>query len=51
MDIEELKSLIASRMTVDQFLDILGWGMYDLVEVLEDYIEENAMEFEGAFGE
>lgn len=36
--IEELKTLIASRLDVTEFLDIIGYDLYDLVEALEDEI-------------
>ena len=51
MHLDELKELIAAQLSIEQLLDILGWGMYDLVEVLEDYIEECQEEFEEAVGE
>lgn len=51
MHIEELKQLIATRLSLEEFLDILGWGMFDLVEILEEEIEENQPEFERAVGE
>lgn len=43
-DLEELKLMIASRLDVDEFLDILGFNMYDLVEALEDEVKENYQE-------
>lgn len=36
---EELKDLIASRLDVTEFLDIIGFSMYDLVEALESEID------------
>lgn len=39
-ELQELKFLIASRLDVEEFLDILGWTMYDLVDYLDDAIEE-----------
>jgi hypothetical protein len=51
MNIETLKDLIASRLSIEEFMDIMGWGMYDLVEVLEEYIEEYQDEFTEAVGE
>lgn len=36
---EELKDLIASRLDVSEFLDIIGYTMYDLVEALGDEID------------
>jgi hypothetical protein len=39
-EIQELKFLIASRLDVTEFLDILGWTMFDLVEYLDEAIEE-----------
>jgi hypothetical protein len=40
-DINELKLLIASKLDVEEFLDILGFDMHSLVEVLEDEIVEH----------
>ncbi len=48
MHIDELKELIATRLSLEEFLDILGWGLYDLVEVLQDEIEDNFEEFRDA---
>lgn len=44
----ELKDLIAAKLTVDQIMDILGWEMADLVEALSDEIEIYQDEFEEA---
>jgi hypothetical protein len=41
---EELKLLIASKLDVVEFLDLLGYTMYELVEALEDEIDENRQE-------
>lgn len=41
MNVDELKVLIASKLDVTEFLDILGYDVGDLVEILEDEIEEN----------
>lgn len=41
MDINELKMLIASKLDVEEFLDILGYTMFDLVEALEDEVLDN----------
>jgi hypothetical protein len=46
--LEELKLLIASKLTIEEVMDILGWSMYDLVEEIETSIEENLKEFEDA---
>lgn len=40
--------LAASRLTVEQLLDVLGLDMPDLVELLEKQIEESAEEIERA---
>lgn len=45
-ELEELKLRVAKQMDVTQLLDILGFDMHDLVDILEDYINENAGEFE-----
>jgi hypothetical protein len=41
MTLDELKLLIASQLDVAEFLDVLGFDMFDLVEVLEEQIDEN----------
>lgn len=41
MEIQDLKDLIASRLDVQEFLDLLGWDMFDLVDSLEEVINEN----------
>ena len=41
-EVQDIKFLIASRLDVTEFLDILGWTMFDLVEYLDpDVFEEN----------
>ena len=47
-NIEELKARIVAVMDVAQVLDILGYDLTDLVEVLEEEIENQAEEFERA---
>jgi hypothetical protein len=44
MHIDDLKALIASKLDVEEFLDILGWTMFDLVEALEPAIQDNYQE-------
>ena len=44
----ELKDLIAAKLTVEQIMDILGWEMADLVEALSDEIDLYQDEFEDA---
>jgi hypothetical protein len=39
-DIEELKALIVAKLDVLEFLDLLGMGIEDLVDLLEEQIEE-----------
>jgi hypothetical protein len=41
---EDIKFLIASRLDVDEFLDILGWTMFDLVEALDQQVFEDNFE-------
>ncbi len=48
MGIDELKELISARLSLEEIMDILGWGIYDLVDVLEEYIVECQDEFEDA---
>lgn len=43
-EVEELKFLIASRLDVTEFLDILGWTMFDLVDHLPEIILEERFE-------
>ena len=45
---EELKALIAAKLSIEEILDILGWEMTDLVESLSDEIDLYAEEFEDA---
>lgn len=45
ISIDELKDLIAARLSVEELLDILGWDMYDLVEALHNEIEDNQEAF------
>jgi hypothetical protein len=48
MELEELKIEITHKLDVLEFLDILGYDVADLVEVLEDEIETNREELERA---
>lgn len=49
--VQDIKYLIASRLDVTEFLDILGWTMFDLVEALDDeHFEENFEELMDACG-
>lgn len=42
MEVQDLKHLVASRLDVTEFLDIIGWTMFDLVEQLDPTVfEEN----------
>jgi len=50
-EVQELKFLIASRLDVAEFLDILGWTMFDLVDnIPDDVFEENFEELMEACG-
>lgn len=49
-EVQDIKFLIASRLDVEEFLDILGWTMFDLVEVLDEQIEEKFDELMDACG-
>ena len=44
----ELKQLIASKLDVVEFLDIIGYTIYDLVEVLDTEIRMNREALERA---
>ena len=50
MNNEELKFLIAAKLDVTDFLDIIGYGLADLLDVLEDEIEENKTQLVAACG-
>lgn len=45
---DELKLLIIHKLDVEEFLDILGYELCDLVDILDDEIEENKKELERA---
>lgn len=48
-EVQDIKFLIASRLDVAEFLDILGWTMFDLVDYLpEEVFEENFDDLMGA---
>lgn len=41
-EVQDIKFLIASRLDVAEFLDILGWTMFDLVEAIDtSYLDEH----------
>lgn len=41
MSVDDLKVLIASKLDVMEFMDIIGYDLCDLVELMGDEIEEN----------
>jgi hypothetical protein len=41
MNVDELKDLIIYNLDVVNFLDIIGVGIEDLVEIFEDEIKEH----------
>ena len=47
-ELNDLKLEIARKMDVTQLLDILGFDMHDIVDILEDYINEQAEDFQEA---
>ena len=47
-ELNDLKLEIARKMDVTQLLDILGFDMHDIVDILEDYINEQADDFQEA---
>lgn len=50
-DRERLKERVARKLDVAEFLDILGWTMWELVEELpEGVFDDNAEELERACG-
>ena len=48
MNVDDLKLLIASKLDVLEFLDIIGYDIGDLVNVLGDEIEEYSLDLEKA---
>jgi hypothetical protein len=47
-ELSELKARIAAKMDITQFLDVLGYTMEDVVDLLEDSINKYSDEFEEA---
>lgn len=47
-ELRDLQDRIAKQLDVSEFLDLLGYTMFDLVEVLAETINENAEMFEEA---
>lgn len=47
-NLDELKLLIANKMEIPEFLDLLQINIYELVELLEEQIAVNADELERA---
>jgi hypothetical protein len=47
-DIQELKARIVAGLDVVDFLDLIGFTLADLVEVLEEEIEENYTQLDRA---
>ena len=45
---DELKELISHKLDVIEFLDIIGYELADLVDILEDEIEEHREDFVSA---
>ena len=41
MELQDLQHLIASRLDITEFLDIIGYSMYDVVEKFPEEIEEH----------
>jgi hypothetical protein len=48
MDVRDLKDLIAAKLDVAEFLDIIGYTMYELVDALEAEVAEYSEELERA---
>lgn len=46
--IEELKELLAAKLSLEEIMDILGWNIPDLLEAIEDDITIMQEEFEEA---
>jgi hypothetical protein len=47
-DMDELKALIIAKLDVIDLLDLLGMGIEDLVDLLEDELEENSVKLHKA---
>lgn len=47
-EMEELKTLIIHNLDIEEFLDILGMDLVDLVDRFEDDIKENFTELMNA---
>lgn len=45
---DELKALIAAKLSIEEILDILGWTNVELVDALEEYIIEFQEDFQDA---
>lgn len=45
---DELKALIASKLSIEEILDILGWTNIELVDAIEEVIMEQADDFQEA---
>jgi len=42
---EELKELITAKLDVTEFLDILGYDLYDIIDKFEEEIHEHESTF------
>ncbi len=47
-DLDTLKNLISKQLDIHEIMDILGWDIPELLDVLEPYVEEAQEEFEDA---
>lgn len=45
---DELKDLIAAKLSIEEIMDILGWTNIELVDALEEHIMEFEDEFKDA---
>lgn len=45
---DELKALIAAKLSLEEILDILGWTNIELVDAIEESIMELAEDFQDA---
>ena len=50
MTTEDLKELVAAKLDPIEFLDIINFSMWELVEKLEEEIAEHSEELERACG-
>lgn len=48
MSLDDLKASIAAKLDVDEFLDVLGYELIDILDKFDDEIEENRVAYQEA---